>query len=165
MSIGRASHGLLAQAPGEVAIAVIARAQIETTPAVPLSSTMSASPTDSTYTTTSTTKRRRTSDLSSPALAYPPSMSGGGFPDGSQGQQGMQQQAQGQIPPGHIPKRGARACTACRKGKNRCEGEVKCPLLSAVGPSLTRTGPPPPPGPGLSLSPSPPRCTARPYIT
>jgi hypothetical protein len=23
----------------------------------------------------------------------------------------------------HIPKRGARACTACRKGKNRCEGE------------------------------------------
>jgi hypothetical protein len=26
--------------------------------------------------------------------------------------------------PGHIPKRGARACTACRKGKNRCEGEV-----------------------------------------
>lgn len=38
-------------------------------------------------------------------------------------------------PPGHsplngsngpsaAPKRGARACTACRKGKNRCEGEV-----------------------------------------
>lgn len=27
-------------------------------------------------------------------------------------------------PPAHIPKRGARACTACRKGKNRCEGEV-----------------------------------------
>lgn len=26
--------------------------------------------------------------------------------------------------PAHIPKRGARACTACRKGKNRCEGEV-----------------------------------------
>ena len=25
----------------------------------------------------------------------------------------------------HIPKRGARACTACRKGKNRCEGEVR----------------------------------------
>jgi hypothetical protein len=24
-----------------------------------------------------------------------------------------------------IPKRGARACTACRKGKNRCEGEVR----------------------------------------
>ncbi|KAG6375469.1 hypothetical protein JVT61DRAFT_3027 [Boletus reticuloceps] len=27
-------------------------------------------------------------------------------------------------PPSHISKRGARACTACRKGKNRCEGEV-----------------------------------------
>ncbi|KAG9125199.1 hypothetical protein FRC07_008597 [Ceratobasidium sp. 392] len=25
-----------------------------------------------------------------------------------------------------IPKRGARACTACRKGKNRCEGESPC---------------------------------------
>ncbi len=24
----------------------------------------------------------------------------------------------------YVPKRGARACTACRKGKNRCEGEV-----------------------------------------
>lgn len=29
-------------------------------------------------------------------------------------------------PPAHIPKRGARACTACRKGKNRCEGEAPC---------------------------------------
>ncbi|KAK0213045.1 hypothetical protein DFS33DRAFT_1464788 [Desarmillaria ectypa] len=28
--------------------------------------------------------------------------------------------------PVHIPKRGARACTACRKGKNRCEGEAPC---------------------------------------
>ncbi|KAJ3517210.1 hypothetical protein NLJ89_g651 [Agrocybe chaxingu] len=28
-----------------------------------------------------------------------------------------------QTPSTHIPKRGARACTACRKGKNRCEGE------------------------------------------
>jgi len=33
----------------------------------------------------------------------------------SNGQQQMQQA---------IPKRGQRACTACRKGKNRCEGEV-----------------------------------------
>jgi hypothetical protein len=24
-----------------------------------------------------------------------------------------------------VPKRGARACTSCRKGKNRCEGEVR----------------------------------------
>ncbi|KDQ21520.1 hypothetical protein BOTBODRAFT_99872 [Botryobasidium botryosum FD-172 SS1] len=29
-------------------------------------------------------------------------------------------------PSGHIPRRGARACTACRKGKNRCEGESPC---------------------------------------
>lgn len=35
--------------------------------------------------------------------------------------------AQQQPPPGHIPKRGARACTACRKGKNRCEGEGEAP--------------------------------------
>ncbi|KAL5485143.1 hypothetical protein ACEPAI_7785 [Sanghuangporus weigelae] len=35
--------------------------------------------------------------------------------------------AQGQTPLSvHIPKRGARACTACRKGKNRCEGEPPC---------------------------------------
>lgn len=32
--------------------------------------------------------------------------------------------AQASPQPAHIPKRGARACTACRKGKNRCEGEV-----------------------------------------
>jgi len=35
--------------------------------------------------------------------------------------------AQQPPPPGHIPKRGARACTACRKGKNRCEGEGEAP--------------------------------------
>ena len=34
--------------------------------------------------------------------------------------------------PGHIPKRGARACTACRKGKNRCEGEVSNLSVRAV---------------------------------
>jgi len=28
--------------------------------------------------------------------------------------------------PGNIPKRGSRACTACRKGKNKCEGEAPC---------------------------------------
>ncbi|KAI9571112.1 hypothetical protein HD554DRAFT_2078588 [Boletus coccyginus] len=31
-----------------------------------------------------------------------------------------------QSPAPHVPKRGARACTACRKGKNRCEGEAPC---------------------------------------
>ncbi|EIN12012.1 hypothetical protein PUNSTDRAFT_83912 [Punctularia strigosozonata HHB-11173 SS5] len=37
-----------------------------------------------------------------------------------------QQQPQSQGPTAHIPKRGARACTNCRKGKNRCEGEAPC---------------------------------------
>lgn len=34
------------------------------------------------------------------------------------------QQGAAATPQSHIPKRGARACTACRKGKNRCEGDV-----------------------------------------
>jgi hypothetical protein len=34
--------------------------------------------------------------------------------------------------PAHVPKRGARACTACRKGKNRCEGEVSVLLVVVV---------------------------------
>ena len=37
----------------------------------------------------------------------------------------------------HIPKRGARACTSCRKGKNRCEGEVR-PVLPVRYPSTHR---------------------------
>jgi hypothetical protein len=37
-----------------------------------------------------------------------------------------------------ITKRGARACTACRKGKNRCEGDVSGPLF----PSWRRACPP-----------------------
>ena len=46
----------------------------------------------------------------------------------------------------HIPKRGARACTSCRKGKNRCEGEVRPvflvhvhsqrPVITVPGPAL-----------------------------
>lgn len=36
-------------------------------------------------------------------------------------------------PSPHIPKRGARACTACRKGKNRCEGEAPCRRCQASG--------------------------------
>ncbi|KAH7888855.1 hypothetical protein F5I97DRAFT_1802840 [Phlebopus sp. FC_14] len=35
--------------------------------------------------------------------------------------------------PVHIPKRGARACTACRKGKNRCEGEAPCRRCQQTG--------------------------------
>ncbi|KAI0283600.1 hypothetical protein BGY98DRAFT_682506 [Russula aff. rugulosa BPL654] len=39
--------------------------------------------------------------------------------------------------PGHIPKRGARACTACLRGKNRCEGEAPCRrCLSTERPAL-----------------------------
>jgi len=34
-----------------------------------------------------------------------------------------------------IPKRGARACTACRKGKNRCEGEVSGPFSPFAPPT------------------------------
>ncbi|KAH9485403.1 Transcriptional activator of proteases prtT [Psilocybe cubensis] len=36
-------------------------------------------------------------------------------------------------PTSHIPKRGARACTSCRKGKNRCEGEAPCRRCQASG--------------------------------
>lgn len=51
-----------------------------------------------------------------------------------------------QIPPGHIPKRGARACTACRKGKNRCEGEVRSVSMSeSVHPASPASRPPRPP--------------------
>ncbi|OJT06995.1 Transcriptional activator of proteases prtT [Trametes pubescens] len=38
----------------------------------------------------------------------------------------------------HIPKRGARACTNCRKGKNRCEGEVMQSQMIGMQSSLDR---------------------------
>ena len=51
----------------------------------------------------------------------------------------------------HIPKRGARACTSCRKGKNRCEGEVRLvflvyfhsqrPVITVPGPALYQQAP------------------------
>lgn len=54
----------------------------------------------------------------------------------------------------HIPKRGARACTNCRKGKNRCEGEVRLSFHSIrlirpahrwwPAPSRPARSPPPP---------------------
>jgi hypothetical protein len=48
-----------------------------------------------------------------------------------------------------IPKRGQRACTACRKGKNRCEGDVsKVPKSLDL---LVLTGPPLPARPGVSF--------------
>ncbi|KAG9050769.1 hypothetical protein FS837_002713 [Tulasnella sp. UAMH 9824] len=62
-------------------------------------------------------KRKRTSFSSSDAPAQQ-------YPDGqANAQSGPSEVTNGTNgtngPPGHIPKRGARACTACRKGKNR----------------------------------------------
>lgn len=73
-------------------------------------------------------------------------------------------QAQHQLPPGHIPKRGARACTACRKGKNRCEGEVSAVdniyrvCRPAIPPWLRSANPPGPDSP-TSLQAPCRRCT------
>ncbi|KAJ7218066.1 hypothetical protein GGX14DRAFT_599501 [Mycena pura] len=55
----------------------------------------------------------------------------------------------------HVPKRGARACTACRKGKNRCEGEAPCRRCQLSGTLCVFEKPekkpnvPVMPGPGL----------------
>ena len=57
--------------------------------------------------------------------------------------------AQGPPQPMHIPKRGARACTACRKGKNRCEGEVKASASMLLGCEPLTV--PPRPGPSLRV--------------
>ena len=64
-------------------------------------------------------KRRRTASFNtSPVL------------NGSRSDMASPQDPSAHVPPtpagsAHIPKRGARACTNCRKGKNRCEGEVR----------------------------------------
>ena len=87
---------------------------------------MSMSPTVSSFSETPL-KRRRTSGAD---------MSQNNQGEGS-GQGGHQT---------HVPKRGARACTACRKGKNRCEGEVRIHQTSRLFRSLL-TGPAHPPGP------------------
>ncbi len=81
---------------------------------------MSLSPTASVSNGSETTsKRRRTGSM-----------------DTSMNPDSPMQQQSSQSP--HIPKRGARACTNCRRGKNRCEGEVKYPSLSFNRPaSLT----------------------------
>jgi len=64
-------------------------------------------------------------------------------------------------PATHIPKRGARACTACRKGKNRCEGEVRLPCVVFVFPWLLLTGPMSRPGPASPCHISPPAVVAK----
>ncbi|KAI0743621.1 hypothetical protein C8Q80DRAFT_1107676 [Daedaleopsis nitida] len=81
---------------------------------------MSLSPTTSTsnYDDQPNGKRRRTTSFnnghgSRSEMASPQDTpSGHGLPSSAQS--------------AHIPKRGARACTNCRKGKNRCEGEAPC---------------------------------------
>ncbi|KAI0088000.1 hypothetical protein BDY19DRAFT_892049 [Irpex rosettiformis] len=87
---------------------------------------MSLSPTTpASYNEPNGHKRRRTSEFDNNQFANPQ----GAMPPAQQ-DLGVNQQmspAQGPPPPGaHIPKRGARACTNCRKGKNRCEGEAPC---------------------------------------
>lgn len=94
-------------------ICFIAGINLHTVP----SSIMSLSPTATTSNSSDApSKRRRTDSIT---------------PINTSSQQGMTQlTAEGSVLPSssqssmHIPKRGARACTACRKGKNRCEGEV-----------------------------------------
>ncbi|KAI0686868.1 hypothetical protein C8T65DRAFT_676643 [Cerioporus squamosus] len=77
---------------------------------------MSLSPTTSTsnYDDQPNGKRRRTQSFSTNA-------------NGSGGRTEMASPPDPSVSsPSHIPKRGARACTNCRKGKNRCEGEAPC---------------------------------------
>ena len=71
-------------------------------------------------------KRRRTDSQN---FAFQPGMNGLSQPLPN-GQQGMAQV---------LPKRGQRACTACRKGKNRCEGDVSVIPSSRL---TILTGPP-----------------------
>ncbi|KAI6125768.1 hypothetical protein EV401DRAFT_1064408 [Pisolithus croceorrhizus] len=71
-------------------------------------------------------KRRRTSSIpSTNGMSQPLLVSQNPIPA-----EGSTQQSLSSVSPQpsstHIPKRGARACTACRKGKNRCEGEPPC---------------------------------------
>lgn len=72
-------------------------------------------------------KRRRTSSIPNANGMTQPSQLVPQNPIPAEGstQQGLSP-ASPQPPSTHIPKRGARACTACRKGKNRCEGEPPC---------------------------------------
>jgi hypothetical protein len=62
-----------------------------------------------------------TASLSNSSESVPKKRKSMGQGDMSMGASSQQQS--------HIPKRGARACTSCRKGKNRCEGEVRTVFL------------------------------------
>ncbi|KAJ3477638.1 hypothetical protein NLI96_g10324 [Meripilus lineatus] len=96
-------------------------------------------------------KRRRTTSFSL-SNAYPASDNRDMVPAGQQA--APMGHPQPPPPPVHIPKRGARACTNCRKGKNRCEGEVsvfaKFPSILVASTVPLHDGPPPPPGPAYS---------------
>ncbi|KAM5531278.1 hypothetical protein V8D89_015079 [Ganoderma adspersum] len=85
-------------------------------------SMMSLSPTTSTsnYDETPSSKRRRTTSFTAAANGGPRSEMDS--PQDSPSGHG----ASSSVAAAHIPKRGARACTNCRKGKNRCEGEAPC---------------------------------------
>ncbi|KAH7924267.1 hypothetical protein BV22DRAFT_1067151 [Leucogyrophana mollusca] len=76
---------------------------------------MSLSPTASASNSDVPSKRRRTNSILTSNTANQPEMT-----------QSPTDTAPTPSQPAHIPKRGARACTACRKGKNRCEGEAPC---------------------------------------
>lgn len=103
-------------------------------------------------------KRRRTSSVS----GAHPNGANVALQDSSKSSGSSTTQSGQQNPPVHIPKRGARACTACRKGKNRCEGEVSKgarPLWWLLYSTLKRCGVlrrrwARPPGPGRVLCPS-----------
>src|ERR1700691_3785435 len=59
------------------------------------------------------------------------------FQTGMDGQMNMSQPVSNGQPQMQqaIPKRGQRACTACRKGKNRCEGEASLCTRQVFGSS------------------------------
>ncbi|EPQ57029.1 hypothetical protein GLOTRDRAFT_120398 [Gloeophyllum trabeum ATCC 11539] len=67
-------------------------------------------------------KRRRTSVTTNGNYS---AQMAGGSPQASSPGGASAHNAEGQQS-AHIPKRGARACTNCRRGKNRCEGEAPC---------------------------------------
>ena len=112
-----------------------------------LNETMSQSPTTSTDTFDHQPQKRRRTTSFTP--------NGQPYPNNPQGMPPAQDPNSPAPPPSsspvHIPKRGARACTNCRKGKNRCEGEVSViEILSTRPPFRSTTGPHHPPGPAHS---------------
>lgn len=106
----------------------------------PSSPMMSLSPTTSIDYEQPNGKRRRTASFvgagpsSGPAAPNGPARSEMGSPNDSASGRAAPP-TPGSAASAHIPKRGARACTNCRKGKNRCEGEVSFPVILS-GPIL-----------------------------